>query len=59
VRKIEKAVVAVMQDDEIKRKLSEFGITAVGDGSDELAQRTDRELRAWRDVIDKAGIKVE
>jgi tripartite-type tricarboxylate transporter receptor subunit TctC len=56
---IEKAVVAVMQDDEIKRKLSEFGITAVGDGSEELAQRMDRELRAWRDVIDKAGIKVE
>ena len=56
---IERAVVAVMQDDEIKRKLSEFGITAVGDGSEELAQRMDRELRAWRDVIDKAGIKVE
>ena len=56
---IEKAVVAVMQDDEIKRKLSEFGITAVADGSEELAQRRDRELRAWRDVIDKAGIKVE
>lgn len=56
---IETAVIAVMQEDEIKRKLSEFGITAVDDGSDELAQRTDRESRAWRDVIDKAGIKVE
>ena len=56
---IEKAVVAMMKDDDIKRKLSEFGITAIGDGSEELAQRIGRESRAWQDVIDKAGIKVE
>jgi tripartite-type tricarboxylate transporter receptor subunit TctC len=56
---IEKAVVAVMNDDEIKRKLSALGITAIGDGSDELAQRIKQESQAWRDVIVKAGIKVE
>jgi tripartite-type tricarboxylate transporter receptor subunit TctC len=56
---IERAVVGVMKDDEIRRKLAELGITAVAGGSGELGQRIDAESRAWRDVIAKAGIKVE
>jgi tripartite-type tricarboxylate transporter receptor subunit TctC len=56
---IERAVVGVMKDDEITRKLAELGITAVAGGSTELARRIDAESRAWRDVIAKAGIKVE
>jgi tripartite-type tricarboxylate transporter receptor subunit TctC len=56
---IERAIVGVMKDDEITRKLAELGITAVAGGSGELAQRIDAESRAWRDVIAKAGIKVE
>jgi tripartite-type tricarboxylate transporter receptor subunit TctC len=56
---IEKTVVAIMKDEDIKHKLSELGITAIGDGSEELAQRTDRESKAWRGVIEKAGIRVE
>jgi tripartite-type tricarboxylate transporter receptor subunit TctC len=56
---IERAVVGIMKDDEITRKLAELGITAVAGGSGELAQRIGAESRAWRDVIAKAGIKVE
>jgi tripartite-type tricarboxylate transporter receptor subunit TctC len=56
---IERAIVGVMKDDEIARKLAELGITAVAGGSGELAQRINAESRAWRDVIAKAGIKVE
>jgi tripartite-type tricarboxylate transporter receptor subunit TctC len=56
---IERAVVGIMKDDEITRKLAELGITAVAGGSGELAQRIGAESRAWRDVIVKAGIKVE
>jgi tripartite-type tricarboxylate transporter receptor subunit TctC len=56
---IEKAVVSIMKDDEIKQKLAELGITAIGAGSDELARRIDGESRVWQDVIAKAGIKVE
>jgi tripartite-type tricarboxylate transporter receptor subunit TctC len=48
-----------MKDDEITRKLAELGITAVAGGAKELAHRIDTESRAWRDVITKAGIKVE
>jgi tripartite-type tricarboxylate transporter receptor subunit TctC len=56
---IERAVVNIMKDDEITKKLTELGITAVAGGSGELAQRIGAESRAWRDVIAKAGIKVE
>jgi len=56
---IERAVVGIMKDDEITKKMAELGITAVAGGSGELAQRIGAESRAWRDVIAKAGIKVE
>jgi tripartite-type tricarboxylate transporter receptor subunit TctC len=56
---IERAVVGIMRDDEITKKMAELGITAVAGGSGELAQRIGAESRAWRDVIAKAGIKVE
>lgn len=56
---IERAVVNIMKDDEITKKLAELGITAVAGGSGELAQRIGAESQAWRDVIAKAGIKVE
>jgi tripartite-type tricarboxylate transporter receptor subunit TctC len=56
---IERTVVTIMKDDEITKKMAELGITAVAGGSGELAQRIGTESRAWRDVIAKAGIKVE
>jgi tripartite-type tricarboxylate transporter receptor subunit TctC len=56
---IERAVVGVLKDDEVTRKLAELGITTVAGGTKELAQRIDTESRAWREVIAKAGIKIE
>ena len=56
---IEQAIVGVMKDDEVKARLAELGITAVAGGSTELAQRIARESQALRNVVTKAGIKVE
>jgi tripartite-type tricarboxylate transporter receptor subunit TctC len=57
--KIERAVVGIMKDDEIRRQLSELGITAIGGGAEELARRIEDETQAWREVIVKAGITVQ
>jgi len=56
---IEQAILGVMKDDEVKARLAELGITAVAGGAAELAERIARETQAWRDVVTKAGIKVE
>jgi tripartite-type tricarboxylate transporter receptor subunit TctC len=56
---IERAVVGVMKDEEVTRKLAALGITAIGDGSRELSRRIDEESRAWRVVVAKAGIRIE
>jgi tripartite-type tricarboxylate transporter receptor subunit TctC len=56
---IERAIVGIMKDPEVLQRLTELGITAVAGGSAELARRIDDETRAWRDVVTRAGIRVE
>jgi tripartite-type tricarboxylate transporter receptor subunit TctC len=56
---VERAIVGIMKDPEVLQRLTELGITAVAGGSAELAQRIADETRGWRDVVTRAGIKVE
>jgi tripartite-type tricarboxylate transporter receptor subunit TctC len=56
---IERAVVGILNDNEVGKSLAAVGITVVADGSGELASRIDQETRAWRDVIVKSAIKTE
>ena len=56
---IEHSVVSVMTDRDVQDSLAALGITVAADGSAELANRIEQESRAWKDVIAKAGIKLE
>jgi tripartite-type tricarboxylate transporter receptor subunit TctC len=56
---IEHSVVSVLTDRDIQDSLAALGITVAADGSAELANRIEQESRAWKDVVAKAGIKLE
>ncbi|WP_170849897.1 MULTISPECIES: tripartite tricarboxylate transporter substrate binding protein [unclassified Beijerinckia] len=56
---IERAVVQALADPELRDKLAQVGITALGDGSTAMAQRIDAETRTWREVIQRAKISID
>ena len=56
---IEKAVIDVLSAGETRERLRTAGVEVVADGAAELRQRIDKEKATWRDVISKAGIKIE
>lgn len=56
---IEQAVVGALNDPEVRQKLAAAGISATGDGSAELERRIEIEAAAWKDVIGKAGLKID
>jgi tripartite-type tricarboxylate transporter receptor subunit TctC len=56
---IEKAVIAVLSVPDTRERLRAAGVEVVADGAAELQQRIASETAMWRDVIAKAGIKVE
>ena len=56
---IEKAAGAALNDPDAKARLHTAGIEIAGDGAAELYRRIADETVTWRDVIEKAGIKVQ
>ena len=56
---IEKAAIAVLNDTDAKVRLNAAGIDIAGDGAAELHRRIADETATWRDVILKAGIKIQ
>ena len=56
---IEKAAGAALNDPDAKARLRPAGIEIAGEGAAELHRRIADETVTWRDVIEKAGIKVQ
>jgi tripartite-type tricarboxylate transporter receptor subunit TctC len=56
---IERAAVQALKEKEVRSKLKAVGIEPLGGGSSELSDRIKVETQMWRDVVSKAGIKVE
>jgi tripartite-type tricarboxylate transporter receptor subunit TctC len=57
--KIEKDIATALTSPVARQKLEAAGIDVAGDGSAALGSRIDRETQMWRDVIGRAGIKVQ
>ena len=56
---IERVAIAVLTAPDTRERLRGLGVEIAADGSAELQQRITTETAMWRDVIAKAGIKVE
>jgi tripartite-type tricarboxylate transporter receptor subunit TctC len=56
---IERATVAALTAPDNRERLRAAGIDVAADGSAALTKQIDDETQMWRDVIKKAGIKVE
>jgi tripartite-type tricarboxylate transporter receptor subunit TctC len=56
---IEHAVITALKLPEARERLAAAGIEVAANGSDELAARIARETLMWRDVVDKAKIRVK
>ena len=56
---IEKAVIDVLTAADTRERLRAAGVEVVAEGAGELEQRIASETLMWREVITKAGIKVE
>ena len=56
---IERAVVAALTAPDTRERLRAAGVEVVAEGAAELEKRVKTETTMWRDVIAKAGIKVE
>ncbi len=56
---IERAVITALKSPEARERLTAAGIEMAATGSDELAARISREVLMWKDVVDKAKIRIE
>ena len=56
---IEEAAITVLTAADTRERLRAAGISVAADGSAALRKRIGEETGIWRDVIGKAGIKVE
>jgi tripartite-type tricarboxylate transporter receptor subunit TctC len=56
---IERATIAVLTAADSRERLGADGIDVVADGSAALRRRISDETQMWRDVVSKAGIKLE
>ena len=56
---IEKAAIAALKDPDATARLGAAGVGVAADGAGELQKRIAAETVTWRDVIIKAGIKVQ
>ena len=57
VTRLSGALRGVLDDEEVRRHISEQGATPAVGGRRELAERTQRELAAWRAVVRAGGIR--
>ena len=58
IDRLAKEVLAIMRKPEIKEKMMKASFEVRPEGPKELAARIAREVPMWKDVVDKAGIKV-
>lgn len=56
---IERAVIESLKSDDVREHLSKVGVDVLADGAAALQARIDTDSAMWRDVITKAGIKVQ
>lgn len=56
---IERATIAVLNTPETREQLRAAGVDVAADGSKSLEKKIADETQVWRDVINKAGIKIE
>lgn len=56
---IEAAVISSLKSDDTRERLKASGIDLAADGAKEFEQRIDAETKIWRDVVTKAGIRVD
>jgi tripartite-type tricarboxylate transporter receptor subunit TctC len=52
-----KETIAILQLDDVKKRLRSVGFEATGGGPDALRARIARELPLWGDIIAQAGLK--
>ena len=55
----DKLVDAVRNDKDIRERMITLGVEPVGEPSDKAEAFFDAELARWKDVIDRAGIKLK
>jgi tripartite-type tricarboxylate transporter receptor subunit TctC len=58
-QQIETAVVTALTAEDTKKRLQIAGVDVAADGAAELGTRIQQETKMWREVVEKAGIKVE
>jgi tripartite-type tricarboxylate transporter receptor subunit TctC len=56
---IERAAIAALTTPDTREQLRTAGVDVAADGSKSLEKKIADETQMWRDVINKAGIKVE
>jgi tripartite-type tricarboxylate transporter receptor subunit TctC len=54
---LSRETIAILQVDDVKRRLRAVGFEATGGGPDALRARIERELPLWGDIIVQAGVK--
>ncbi len=59
VDRLNHALVASLQDPDMKSFVTEQGMEVLGDTPEQARQRLDREIRQWREVVQAAHIKLE
>jgi len=56
---LEKAVVEALKSPDTQEKLKAAGVDIAADGADALARRIESDTKAFREVVEKAGIEVQ
>ena len=59
VQRMSREIAAVLKDPEVQQRLKAVYFDAVGSSPEALAKFMDEELRRWRPVIERAGLKPE
>ncbi len=59
VDKLQQAIVKVLNDPEMKAKITEFGLEVEGSTPEEFADFLKADVAKWQEVVTKANIKVE
>jgi len=59
VDRVQRELNAVVNEPEIKERLSKLGITSVGNTSAEFGQQIQADLKKYADVVKAAGIRID
>jgi tripartite-type tricarboxylate transporter receptor subunit TctC len=57
--KLHEALVAALNDPEVKQRLTEMGFEVVGNSSQDFAQFQQQELARWKGVIEAGNITAD